>query len=147
MQKEDGSQAFWLKYLWGSLESADLAPHPWDRAVTQSCVSRSLVNACPPGIMTPVLGGTTGACLLGVGGHTGGRAKGLSWSSTFLADGRTGRYLILGLESGSSVWMLTSLTLISREDDACLLALLISLCLPEEKHLQGSCCHPVICDF
>lgn len=81
MQKEDESQAFWLKYLWGSLDSADLVPPPWDRAGTQSCVSRSFANACPPGIMTPVPGSTTGACLLGVGGHTGGRAKGLSWSS------------------------------------------------------------------
>ena len=52
MQKEDERQAFWLKYLWGSLESADLVPHPRDRAVTQSHVSRSFAQACALGVMT-----------------------------------------------------------------------------------------------
>lgn len=144
MQKEDERQAFWLKYLWGSLESADLVPHPRDRAVTQSHVSRSFAQACALGVMTPVLGGTTGAGLLGVGGPCLHRrqSKGAELifipsqhlhGGTFLADGRTGRSLVSGLESGTSVWIVTSLTLISWEDDACLLAPLTSLFLPEEN--------------
>lgn len=55
MQKEDGSQAFWLKYLWGSLESADLVPPPVGQGghselcvqILSECLSSWYNDSCP----------------------------------------------------------------------------------------------------
>lgn len=125
MKKEDESKAFWLKYVWGGLENADLIDHtpstfrpppegqgghseavcPDPFCLAMLLVSWLLFQEVPRG---PVC--------QGIGGCRGNKSKGAGrplsppelvipsqhfHGRNFLAEGRTGLSLVPSLESRS----------------------------------------------